>query len=103
MPARRVEPDILRYFLRAVRGRRSTRIEYQSLNDTRPDPIWRTITPHAFATDGLRWHLRAHCHRRPVAELLVLTNLFKFVVKRVGFSQIVRIAQLSDKICGSQE
>jgi hypothetical protein len=62
VPARRVEPDVLRYFLKAVRGRRSTRIEYQSLNDTRPDPIWRVITPHAFATDGLRWHLRAYCH-----------------------------------------
>src|SRR5262249_47548240 len=41
--------------------------------------------------------------RRLVAELPVQTNLFKFVVKRIGFSQIVRIAKLTDEICGSQE
>src|SRR5262245_16182317 len=39
--------------------------------------------------------------RRLVAELPVQTNLFKFVVKRIGFSQIVRIAKLTDEICGS--
>jgi len=38
---------------------------------------------------------------RFIAELLVETNLFKFVVKRIGFSQIVRIAKLADKIGGS--
>src|SRR5215472_15968602 len=41
--------------------------------------------------------------RRLVAELPVQTNLFKFVVKRIGLSQIVRIAKLTDEICGSQE
>ncbi|MDQ2079033.1 WYL domain-containing protein [Xanthobacteraceae bacterium Astr-EGSB] len=74
VPARRVEPDILRYFLRAVRGRRSTRIEYQSLNDAWPDPIWRTITPHAFATDGLRWHLRAYCHIERVFKDFIISR-----------------------------
>src|SRR5215471_1119555 len=41
--------------------------------------------------------------RRLIAELLVQTSLFKFVVKRIGFSQIVRIPKLTDEICGSQE
>ena len=41
--------------------------------------------------------------RRLVAELPVQTNLFKFVVKRIGFSQVVRIAKLTDEICGAQE
>ena len=45
--------------------------------------------------DEVRW--------RFIPELLVQTNLFKFVVKRIGFSQIVRIAKLTDKICGPQE
>jgi predicted DNA-binding transcriptional regulator YafY len=62
IPNRRVEPYALRQFLTAVRSKRSISIEYQSLNDQRPDPIWRTITPHAFGSDGLRWHLRAYCH-----------------------------------------
>lgn len=62
VPARRVQPHILRYFLKAIREHRSTHIEYQSMNDVRPEPAWRIITPHAFASDGLRWHLRAYCH-----------------------------------------
>src|SRR5262245_37404686 len=39
--------------------------------------------------------------RRLVAELLVQTNFFKFVVERIRFSQIVWIAKLTDEICGS--
>ena len=38
---------------------------------------------------------------RFIAELLVQTNLFKFVVERIGLSQIVGIAKLTDEICGS--
>jgi WYL domain-containing protein len=62
VPTRRVQPYALRQFLTAVRSKRSIAIEYQSMNDLRPDPIWREITPHAFGSDGLRWHLRAYCH-----------------------------------------
>src|SRR5215831_2519504 len=39
--------------------------------------------------------------RRFVAKLFIQTNLFKFVVQRIDFSQIVRIAELTDKIGGS--
>ena len=28
------------------------------------EPAWRAIPPHSFAFDGLRWHVRAFCHRR---------------------------------------
>jgi hypothetical protein len=62
VPSRRVDPETLRFFLAAIRAERSVHIEYQSLNDTRPEPMWRWITPHAFGTDGLRWHVRAFCH-----------------------------------------
>jgi predicted DNA-binding transcriptional regulator YafY len=62
VPSRRVDPETLRFFLTAIRTRHSVHIEYQSLNDSRPEPIWRWITPHAFGTDGLRWHVRAFCH-----------------------------------------
>src|SRR5215469_8252715 len=41
--------------------------------------------------------------RRLIAELLVQADLFKLVVKRIGFSQIVRIAKLTDEIRGAQE
>lgn len=62
VPQRRVDPEVLRSLVQAVRRRRSIAIEYQSLNDARPEPIWREITPHAFGHDGLRWHVRAYCH-----------------------------------------
>jgi len=62
LPHRRVDVEVLRKTLSAIRHERSLRILYQSLNPVRPDPIWRWISPHAFANDGLRWHVRAFCH-----------------------------------------
>lgn len=62
VPARRVEPRILKALLVAVKQKRSINIRYQSLNDDRPEPTWREISPHAFGFDGLRWHVRAYCH-----------------------------------------
>jgi hypothetical protein len=32
------------------------------MNPRRPKALWRWISPHAFANDGLRWHVRAFCH-----------------------------------------
>lgn len=62
VPSRRIDPLTLRAFLKAVRSEHSINIEYQSMNDRRPDPTWREITPHAFGWDGFRWHARAFCH-----------------------------------------
>jgi len=63
VPSRRIAPQVLRRLLLAVRQRRAIHIEYQSMSREHPDPLWRWITPHAFAFDGLRWHTRAFCHR----------------------------------------
>ncbi|MEG9437836.1 hypothetical protein JAO29_16940 [Edaphobacter sp. HDX4] len=62
LPQRRVEANLLRAMLYAIRRSRSIRVLYQSMNSTRPEPLWRWISPHAFANDGLRWHVRAYCH-----------------------------------------
>lgn len=62
IPSRRVEPKILKAFMTAVKQKRSIDVMYQSLNDDRPKPAWRTVSPHAFGFDGLRWHVRAFCH-----------------------------------------
>lgn len=59
-PHRRIDPAILRNLLSAIRDKRSLHVHYQSL--TRADSMWRWITPHAFGSDGLRWHVRAFCH-----------------------------------------
>jgi len=59
-PHRRIDPATLRHLLSAIREKRSVQAHYQSLS--RPDAMWRWITPHAFASDGFRWHVRAFCH-----------------------------------------
>tara|TARA_R110000765_G_scaffold120229_1_gene215823 strand:- start:726 stop:1604 length:879 start_codon:yes stop_codon:yes gene_type:complete len=62
VPHRSISLSILRKMVEAMQTRRSIRIQYQSMNDQRPDPTWRTISPHALGTDNMRWHVRAYCH-----------------------------------------
>lgn len=63
LPARPVDRSILRQLLKAIRDGKSLEIEYQSMNPDAPPDKWRRISPHAFAFDGFRWHVRAWCHR----------------------------------------
>jgi hypothetical protein len=63
LPARAVDPAIVRELLAVMRTPGSIEIRYQSMNPAKPDLEWRRITPHALASDGLRWHLRAWCHQ----------------------------------------
>lgn len=63
IPTRRVNPEILRAVIKAIRSHKSIEIEYQSLSSATPNAVWRRITPHAFGSDGSRWHIRAFCHR----------------------------------------
>lgn len=62
IPQRHIVSNSLRSLLGAVRGNCSIEILYQSMSEARPEPLWRRISPHAFASDGLRWHARAYCH-----------------------------------------
>jgi predicted DNA-binding transcriptional regulator YafY len=62
VPHRRVDVNVLRSLVTAVRRQCAIEILYQSMNPRRPEPAWRWITPHAFGNDGLRWHVRAYCH-----------------------------------------
>lgn len=57
VPERRIDPHVLRAVLVAIRRRRALHVTYQSIS--RPEPIARTIEPHALAYDGFRWHVRA--------------------------------------------
>lgn len=59
-PERRVDRDTLQQLLRVIRENSSLEIHYQSLSSQSPG--WRRLTPHALASDGLRWHVRAYCH-----------------------------------------
>jgi len=57
---RQVRAPILRRALTAIRHRHALVVEYQSMS--RAQPTQRTLSPHAIAYDGFRWHVRAFCH-----------------------------------------
>lgn len=74
IPQRRIRPEVLRTILACVRDGQSIEIFYQSMSSSKPEPLWRRVSPHAFGSDGLRWHVRAFCH---------LDNKFKdFIISR---------------------
>jgi hypothetical protein len=70
--ARRVDPAILKGLVGA-RGH-AIDIHHRSMNERRSEEMWRTITPHAFAHDGLRWHVRAFCHIDRIFKDFVLSR-----------------------------
>ena len=74
LPARRVEASLLRDLMTAMRESRSVEILYQSMSVARPDAQWRRVSPHALATDGLRWHLRAFCHEDQLFKDFILSR-----------------------------
>ncbi|MFM0125519.1 WYL domain-containing protein [Paraburkholderia sp. RL18-101-BIB-B] len=74
IPTRMVDPEILRAILQAIRSNKSIEIHYQSFNNATPEPVWRRITPHAFASDGFRWHVRAFCHRSGIFKDFLLSR-----------------------------
>lgn len=58
-PGRVVNADTFRRVLRAIREGKAIEMEYQSMS--RLEPTWRWMAPHAIASDGFRWHIRAYC------------------------------------------
>lgn len=77
IPARKVDADVLRSVVMAIRLRQSVEVEYQSMSSVHPDPLWRRITPHAFGFDGVRWHVRAFCHIDMKFKDFVLSRCYK--------------------------
>lgn len=74
-PGRTVPANTLAALLRAIRETSGLKIVYQSMS--RPDPSTRTISPHAFAFDGFRWHVRAYCHTRKQFRDFVLGRILE--------------------------
>jgi len=75
IPHRRVDSEMLRRILQAIRNQRGLKVYYHSMNSARPLPLWREITPHAFAFDGLRWRVRADCHLEQRFKDFILSRL----------------------------
>lgn len=60
-PRREVSMQTMRALVLAAQRRDSLEIRYWSMNSG--TAIWRRISPRAFGHDGLRWHVRAYCHK----------------------------------------
>jgi len=74
VPTRHVRSEVLKPLVSAVRKGRSAEVLYRSLNKDMPENNWRRISPHAFAFDGMRWHIRAFCHRDQKFKDFVLSR-----------------------------
>ncbi len=58
----RAEPvETTKQLFRAIWQKKAIEVFYLSVNGG--TETWRWISPHAFAYDGYRWHVRALCHR----------------------------------------
>ena len=73
VPARGVDPQVLRDVLSAIRDKAALKITYQSMS--RPEPTARWIEPHALAFDGFRWHVRAFCQNDAVFKDFLLSRI----------------------------
>ncbi len=73
VPARGVDPQVLRDVLTAIREKAALKITYQSMS--RPEPTARWIEPHALAFDGFRWHARAFCQNDHVFKDFLLSRI----------------------------
>jgi hypothetical protein len=82
MPERRADNQILRALLGAIREKLALEIHYQSLSTETPD--WRWIEPHALASDGQRWHVRAYCWNRQAFRDFVIGRITASREKRPG-------------------
>lgn len=74
-PGRTVSAETLAALLKAIREASGLKVVYQSMS--RPAPSSRTISPHAFAYDGFRWHVRAFCHTRQEFRDFVLGRILE--------------------------
>jgi hypothetical protein len=78
-PSRVIDVDILRALVQAIKYKQIVSVDYRSFNNPQPGNS-RLISPHAFGTDGSRWHVRAYCHTQ---------NKFKdFVLGRIAEASI---------------
>lgn len=74
-PSRVINLDVLRTLVQSIKNKQVVSVDYRSFNNPHPGNT-RLISPHAFGTDGSRWHVRAFCHE---------SNTFKdFVLGRIA-------------------
>jgi hypothetical protein len=74
-PGRSLDASVLAGLLGAIRAKTGVRVLYQSMS--RVEPLWRSLTPHALAHDGFRWHVRAFCHERAEFRDFVIARMLE--------------------------
>lgn len=74
-PGRVLKAETLAALLQAMRESQGVTVLYQSMTQAAPQP--RTISPHAFAYDGFRWHVRAYCHLRKQFRDFVIARILQ--------------------------
>ena len=79
LPKRMVDGAVLSQLLQAIKDRRRVLVRYQAM--ARPEPTTRTLSPHALAYDGFRWHVRAYCHRREDFRDFVIARLSELTLE----------------------
>jgi len=87
LPQRVASTETLLAVVKAIRQREALEVRYQSMTDSKPS--WRWLSPHAFASDGERWHVRAFCHKR--------CEFRDFVLGRIIATRSTRPSDISAK------
>jgi len=72
-PARPVQTGTLLRVLGAIRYGEELQVTYQSMRRASPASLW--IAPHAFGSDGLRWHVRAWSQEHSEFRDFVLSRI----------------------------
>lgn len=74
-PGRNVNGEVLAALHHAISAATGLSVTYQSL--TRPEPVRRILSPHAFVYDGQRWRVRAYCHARHGFRDFIITRILE--------------------------
>jgi predicted DNA-binding transcriptional regulator YafY len=79
-PSRVIGLDVLRTLVQSIKNKQVASVDYRSFNNPQPGNT-RLISPHAFGTDGSRWHVRAFCHESNTFKDFVLGRIASAVMR----------------------
>lgn len=77
-PTRVIDISILKNVVRAIKNNLKIEIDYRSLKHPEGGNT-RWVSPHAFGSDGFRWHIRGFCHTENKFKDFVLGRITSIV------------------------
>lgn len=96
-PERRMDFSTLRTIVQAIKAKAAIEIKYQSISTDLAG--WRWIEPHALASDGMRWHVRAYCQHRLAFRDFVLGRILDIRGSRSAEVSPDRDEEWSEYVC----